>query len=119
MLLVLAFITAFALVATPLYILRAPIRSAAKIELGDNAAAVHGLLGEPDAVFETTAELQASSLVPMSYVFAERNSWREVALHELPPVVTRAEWFEFDSGTAGHLVYFDENGVTNVFWGGT
>ena len=61
----------FLVAVTALWLLRAPIRNAAKIKPGDSAAKVHKLLGEPDAAFETTAELQASYLGPMSYVFTD------------------------------------------------
>jgi hypothetical protein len=112
-----ATIVTLASVAAAVYVLRAPLRNAAKIQRGDAAARVHGLMGEPDAVFLTTAELQSSILGPGSYVFADRSGRSGIRLDELPPVVTRAEWFEYAS--AGHLVYYDENGVAEVFWGGT
>jgi hypothetical protein len=100
-----------------LYLLRAPIRNAAKIEPGDTAERVHELLGEPNAVFHSTAELRASYLGPMSYVFTDRAGHTGIPVEQLPPVATRAEWFEYAS--AGHLVYYDDNGVTDVLWGGT
>jgi hypothetical protein len=104
------------IVAT-IYGLRAPIRNAAKIQRGDAAATVHGLMGVPDAVFSTTAEIQGSFLGPGSYVFTDESGRRGILLSELPPVITRAEWFEYAS--AGHLVYYDEKGVAEVFWAGT
>jgi hypothetical protein len=112
-----ALVAIFAVGAVAIYVIRAPMRYASRIKIGDSAARVHELLGEPDEVFETTEELQASYLEPMSYVFTDRSGRSDIPLDELPPIVTRAEWFEY--GTAGHLVYFDGDRVTDVMWGGT
>jgi hypothetical protein len=103
--------------AAGVYLIRTPIRNASKIKPGDSAAQVHELLGEPDEVFATTEQLRTSYLGPMSYVFTERDGRSGIALDDLPPVVTRAEWFEY--GSAGHLVYYNEQGVVDVLWGGT
>jgi hypothetical protein len=115
---IIAFIAIFAVGATVVYVIRAPIRYAARIKVGDSPARVHELLGEPDEVFETTTELQESDLEPMSYVFTNRAGRGDIPVDELPPIVTRAEWFEY-GGTAGHLVYYDGDRVTDVLWGGT
>lgn len=103
--------------AAGILVLRSPIRTAAKIHPGDSASDVHKLLGKPEAIFKTTEELRSSYLRPMSYVFTERSGGAEILIDELPAVVGRAEWFGYSS--AGHLVYYNDNGVTEVFWGGT
>jgi hypothetical protein len=112
-----AIVAIFVVGAVAIYVIRAPIRHASRIKFGDSAARVHELLGEPDEVFDTTEELQDSYLDPMSYVFTNRAGRSGIPVDELPPIVTRAEWFEY--GTAGHLVYFDGDRVTDVLWGGT
>jgi hypothetical protein len=109
---IIAFAAIFAVGVTGIYFIRAPILYASRIKVGDSAARVHELPGEPDEVFETTAELQGSYLDPMSYVFTDRSGRSDIPVDELPPIVTRAEWFEF--GTAGHLVYFDGDRLTDV-----
>jgi hypothetical protein len=107
----------FAIVAAVVYVVQAPIRNASRIKVGDDAARVHRLLGPPEAIFETTAELKESYLGPMSFVFSDDIGGSGMKLDDLPPVAARVEWFEYES--AGHLVYYDENGVTRVLWGGT
>ena len=107
----LAAVTFLLCLAAAIYLVRTPLRNAAKIKVGDSETVVRSLLGEPDDVFETTEEFRSSY---RSYEFKDV-SGRPV--EELPPVDRRAEWFEF--GSAGHLIYYDENGVTDVFWGGT
>jgi hypothetical protein len=96
---------------------RAPIRNASKIAPGDSPEMVHKLLGNPDLVFNTTDELRASDLGPMDYVFTDRSGRSGISVDQLPPVDSRAEWFGYAS--AGHLVYYDDDGVVAVFWGGT
>jgi hypothetical protein len=115
---IIAFIAIFAAGATCVFVIRAPIRYAARIKVGDSPAGVHELLGEPDEVFETTTELQESDLEPMSYVFTNRAGRGDISVDELPPIVTPAEWFEY-GGTAGFLVYYAGDRVTDVLWGGT
>lgn len=100
------------------YFLRAPIRQAAKVQRGDSAAEVHKRLGKPDAVFHTTLELRESYLGPMDYVFTDWSGQKsDLTVDQLPDVKTRAEWFGYSS--AGHLVYYDDTGVIDVYWGGT
>jgi hypothetical protein len=110
-------LTLCALAAVGIYVARSPFRNAAKIQRGDSASDVHKLLGEPEAVFKTTEELRSSYLRPMSYVFTDKSGRSGISVDELPSVVSHAEWFGYAS--AGHLVYYDDNGVTDVFWGGT
>ncbi len=100
-----------ALLVLAWYFARTPIRNAAKIQPGDTSAVVHGLLGSPDRTFDTVHEVQASY---RSYVFKDQS---RRTLAELPSVDNRAECFEF--GSAVHIVYYDEDGVTEVYWGGT
>jgi hypothetical protein len=99
--------------------LRKPIRDAKKIQQGDGVDRVHRLLGSPTTVFETDAELRRSELEPMSFVFTDTgNNLSDVPVAELPVVTGRAEWFEY-TPTAGHLVFFKDDHVEIVFWGGT
>ncbi len=110
----------FTIAATSLYwayFLFSPTYFAAKIEAGDSAARVRQLLGEPALVFETTDELLNSSLRGMSYVFTNSRGRSGIPIDDLPPIAGSAEWYPYAS--AGHLVYFDENGVVAVYWGGT
>ncbi|MDC0294383.1 hypothetical protein OAU26_08930 [Mariniblastus sp.] len=101
-----------------LYVQR-PIRNARKIRPGDSVQRVYQLLGQPESTFESDAELRQSDLVPMSFVFTDTtNTTSDVAVSQLPMVSNRAEWFPIGP-TAGHLVYYDEDGVEIVFWGGT
>ena len=80
---------------------------------------MHQLLGQPETTFESDAELRQSDLVPMSFVFTDTtNTTSDVPVSQLPMVSNRAEWFPIGP-TAGHLVYYDEDGVEIVFWGGT
>ena len=113
-----ATVVAAVLISCFLYVLR-PIRNARKIRLGDSAQRVHQLLGQPETTFESDAELRQSDLVPMSFVFTDTtNTTSDVPVSQLPMVSNRAEWFPIGP-TAGHLVYYDEDGVEIVFWGGT
>ena len=103
----------------PVVYLRAPIRSAKQIKQGDTVDRVHQLLGAPTTVFETDADLRRSELGTNSFVFADTtNTVSEVSVAELPVVTGRAEWFEY-TATAGHLVYYNDERVEIVFWGGT
>ena len=99
--------------------LRKPIRDARKIKPGDSTQRVHELMGSPGIVFETDAELRQSDLAPMSFVFTDTgNTMSDVTVSQLPVVNNRAEWFPMGP-TAGHLVYYNDDGVQIVFWGGT
>ncbi len=99
--------------------LRKPIRDAKQIRPGDTVSRVHEILGTPTAVFASDVELRRSYLAPMSFVFTDlERSSPHVPVAGLPVVSEHAEWFEY-SATAGHLVYFDQDRVAIVFWGGT
>lgn len=101
------------------YYLRKPIRDAKQIQKGDTGDRVHQLLGAPTTVFETDAGLRRSELGPMSFVFTDTgNTMPDVPVTKLPIVTDRAEWFEY-TPTAGHLVYYNDDRVEIVFWGGT
>ena len=103
----------------PVVYLRAPIRSARQIQQGDTVDRFHQLLGAPTTVFESDADLRRSELGTNSFVFADTtDAIPEVSVGELPVVTVRAEWFEY-TATAGHLVYYNDEGVEVVFWGGT
>ncbi|MFT7631886.1 MAG: hypothetical protein ACI87E_002926, partial [Mariniblastus sp.] len=116
--LLIATVVVAVLISTILYV-RKPIRDARKIRLGDSAQRVHQLLGPPGTAFESDAELRQSDLVPMSFVFTDTtNTMSDVLASQLPMVNYRAEWFPMGS-TAGHLVYYNKDGVEIVFWGGT
>ena len=99
--------------------LRKPISDARQIQTGDSPDRVRELLGDPTTVFNSDAELRGSILRPMSFVFSDtRDTVFDLPVSKLPPVKKYAEWFEY-TPTAGHLVYYDENGVETVYWGGT
>ena len=116
--LLLATVVVAALLTAFLY-LRKPIRDAKKIKPGDSAQRVHQLLGSPKTVFETDAELRQSELSPMSFVFKDTgNTMSDVPVSRLPVVNNHAEWFPIGP-TAGHLVYYNDEGVEIVFLGGT
>ncbi len=101
------------------YSLRKPIRDAKQIQQGDTTGRVHQVLGTPTTVFATDAELRRSKLGPMSFAFTDTgDSMSDVPVTELPVVTGRAEWFEY-APTAGHLVYYTDDQVELVFWGGT
>ena len=103
------------LIACILYLQR-PIRNARKIRPGDSPQRAHRLLGQPETTFKSDAELRQSDLVPMSFVFTDTtNTMSDVPVSQLPMVSNRAEWFP-TGPTAGHLVYYDEDGV-EVFFG--
>ena len=111
--------TLFVGVFAAVHYLRSPIRDAMQIQQGDTVDRVHQLLGAPTTVFETDADLRRSELGPMSFVFTDTgNTMSDVPVTKLPVVNGRAEWFEYTT-TAGHLVYYNEEGVEVVFWGGT
>ena len=70
-------------------------------------------------MFESDADLRRSELGTNSFVFADTtDAIPDVSVAELPVVTVRAEWFEY-TATAGHLVYYNDEGVEVVFWGGT
>ena len=116
--LLIATVVVAVLLSTILYVQK-PIRDAQKIRLGDSAQRVHQLLGPPENAFESDAELRQSDLVPMSFVFTDTtNTMSDVPVSQLPMVSYRAEWFPMGP-TAGHLVYYNDDGVEIVFWGGT
>ena len=116
--LLIATVVVAATIAIVLY-LRKPIRDAKKIQTGDSAQQVHELMGSPETVFNTDAELRQSVLAPMSFVFTDTgNTMSDVPVSKLPIVEDRAEWFPVGP-TAGHLVYYNDGGVQIVFWGGT
>lgn len=101
------------------YSLRKPIRDAKQIQQGDPVDRVHQWLGAPTAVFETDAALRRSEFGPMSFVFTDTgNTMPDVPVAKLPVVTGRTEWFEY-APTAGHLVYYIDDRVEIVFWGGT
>ena len=55
----------------------------------------------------------------MSFVFTDTgNTMSDVPVTKLPVVPDRAEWFEY-TPTAGHLVYYNDDRVEIVLWGGT
>jgi len=115
-------IIATALVAgllATVYSLRKPIRDAKQIQQGDTVDRVHQLLGTPTTVFETDPALRRSEFGPKSFVFTDTgNTVSDAPVTKLPVVSDRAEWFEY-TPTAGHLVYFNDDRVEIVFWGGT
>ena len=116
--LLIATVVVAAMIASVRY-LRKPIRDAKKIQTGDSAQRVHELMGSPEIVFETDAELRQSDLAPMSFVFSDTdNTMSDVPVSQLPVVNNRAEWFPMGP-TAGHLVCYNDDGVVIVFWGGT
>ena len=116
--LLIATVVVAVLISCILYLQR-PIRNARKIRPGDSPQRVHRLLGQPETTFKSDAELRQSDLVPMSFVFTDTtNTMSDVPVSQLPMVSNRAEWFPMGP-TAGHLVYYDEDGVEVVFWGGT
>ena len=116
--LLIAFVVVAVLVSVACYLTKS-VRGARKIQTGDSSARVRELLGSPTEVFYSDAEMRTSILGPMSYVFSDVNGKiSEVPVSKLPVVAARAEWFEY-TPTAGHLVYYDEQGVQVVFWGGT
>lgn len=111
--------TLFVVVFAVVHYLRKPIRGAKQIQQGDTIDRVHQLLGAPTTVFETDADLRRSELGTNSFVFADTtDTVPEVSVAELPVVTGRAEWFEY-TATAGHLVYYNDDGVEVVFWGST
>ena len=87
-----------------------------RIQLGDSSEQVHVVLGVPTIVFNSDAELRASKLTPKYFAFSVvRNSQFDWPVSKLPAVKHRAEWHQF-LPTAGHLVYYDVNGVEVVYW---
>ena len=98
---------------------RKPISDARQIQTNDTADRVHELLGTPTIVFNSDAELRGSILRPMSFVFSDtRDTVFDLPISKLPAVKNYAEWFEY-TPTAGHLVYYGDDGVEVVYWGGT
>lgn len=119
-----ALLAVAAAVALLSYWMYSPAYYASQIELRDSRDRVRALLGEPAAVFLSTDQLRRSSLRSGSYVFKSVDGYKadgvgeaEIEAHELPAFQDRAEWFPY--GSAGHLVYFDVEGVSHVFRGGT
>ena len=105
-------------VVVGVYLLRKPQVNAKHIRIGDSIERVHQIMGSPTEVYYSTAELRGSILYPMSYVFRDlAGNQTGIPANELPDVKIRVEWFEWLS--AGTLVYYDENGVTEIYWGGT
>lgn len=119
---VVAFLVGTTLVAgvfAAVYHSRKTIRDAKRIKHGDTVGRVHQLLGAPTTAFETDADLRRSEFGPSSFVFNDTaNTASEVPVTKLPVVTGRAEWTKYASA-AVHLVYYDEDGVTVVFWGDT
>lgn len=96
------------------YFLRSHVRAARAIKPGDSDLTVHELLGEPDAVVNSIANLNRTFPPTTSYVFRTLDR----KLIDINTVeFERAEWF--DLGSAGYLVIYDENGVSRTIWSGT
>ena len=69
----------------------------------------------PQFVFNSDAELRGSILRPMSFVFSDtRDTVFDLPISKLPAVKNYAEWFEY-TPTAGHLVYYGDDGVEVVY----
>ena len=101
--------------------MRAPIRDARKIQVGDDLSLVTELLGSPTLEFTTNTELMDSDFGKSSFVFRDvtNDSFSDFPAASLPEISARAMWFEY-SPTAGHLIYLDpEDSVELVLWGGT
>jgi hypothetical protein len=103
------------LIATlAVYFMRAHVRAARAINPGDSELTVHELLGEPDAVVDSIANL--NDILPPTTSYAFRTLDRNpIDINTVE--FERAEWF--DLGSAGYLVIYDDNGVLQTLWGGT
>jgi len=102
-------------------LLRSLLPPAGDLRIGDTTATVSELLGEPAQEYGSLAELMASQLASMGFVFTSLtgHATAPCKARDLPRVPGRALWFPFGA-TAGTLVYLDsQDRVTGVYSAGT
>ena len=88
-------ISAVAVIIAVVVFLRNPPARVRQVRIGDSPRRVHELLGPPQTIFASDAELRQSDLVPMSFVFEDiRNTMSDVPASRLPVVIAAPSGFQ-------------------------